>query len=76
MATSNSENTFVVNIREDWTEWKEIIIPLISFEAYGEPTWFNISYLRIGIYNSLHGTWNLDDIGLTSLETFPEKLTP
>ena len=64
----DENNTAIAYIGENWSGWRKIVLPFASFELYGEPAWDNVNYLRIGMYGSLKGTWNLDNVVLEALE--------
>lgn len=54
----------IATIKDDWSGWAHVVIPLSSFNTYGNSTWATVKYLRIGISSSTQGTWQLGNIYL------------
>lgn len=59
-------NVAIATVKEDWTGWRRLMIPFSSFQASGNPSWSSVKYLRIGLYSSQKGTWQLPSVDIES----------
>jgi hypothetical protein len=62
----SSSNYFVYTFHDDWSGWKQIIVPFSKFTKVGEPSLHKIDYIDIKAQPNARGIWNLDCISLSA----------
>jgi len=55
------DNSFVTVFSDHFNGWKRLVFPFNGFKVYGNPSWEQISMIRIrSKTDNIHGTWYLD----------------
>ena len=62
----DSPNYFSYSFQDNWSGWKQLVIPLMKFQKSGTPSWANINYLDIQASPGVLGTWHLDQIAVSA----------
>ena len=70
--SAESVDYFYARFSDDFTGWKQIVLPFTEFQVHGKPSWGNITFLEFQTdSHNLEGTWYLDRMVVDVNPTFP-----